>query len=70
MGSGEEGHQSPKYFRCLGDLGLSDSVVLVPTEWAQLHSQLAKGSAELAGKLDGTGQAGGAWQSPFPAGRR
>lgn len=41
-------------------------VVLVPTEWAQLHSHLAKGSAELAGKLDGMGQAGGAWQSPLP----
>lgn len=24
---GEEAHQSPKYFRCLGDLGLSDSVL-------------------------------------------
>lgn len=58
VGSGEEGHCSPKYFRWLGDLGVSRTLhlgVLLPRVGAQLQSQLVKGSAELAGKEDGMG---------------
>lgn len=39
MGRGEEGHQSPKYFRRLGDLGISDLGVVVSGVRAELQSR-------------------------------